>query len=104
MNTETKYLLYFIGGVIWAAATSRKAYAPGYNQSDMMSSLELNTECPPGMEKKPIRRPQYGTKPSPEREQRDRIQWQKAQQNAPCISSKEAQAIRDMIANAPLKA
>ena len=54
MNTETKYLLYFIGGIIWAAATSRKAYAPNYNQSDMMSNLDPNRECPPGKEKMPI--------------------------------------------------
>lgn len=54
MNTETKYLLYFIGGIIWAAATSRKAYAPNYNQSDMLSNLDPNRECPPGTEKMPI--------------------------------------------------
>ena len=97
-------LLFFIGGIIWAIVTSKKAYAPNYNQSDMMSSLELNGECPPGMEKKPIPRPQYGTKPSPEKEERGRIQWQKAKQNAPCISSQEAQYIRDKIAAGPLKA
>ena len=97
-------LLFFLGGIVWAAVTSKKAYAPGVKPNDMMSSLELNGECPPGMEKKPIPRPQYGTRPSPEQEERGRIQWQMAQQNAPCISSQEAQYIRDMRAAGPLKA
>ena len=28
MNNETKGFLLFLGGVVWAAVTSKKAYAP----------------------------------------------------------------------------
>jgi hypothetical protein len=54
MNKDTKTVLLFLGGVVWAAVSSRKAYAPSLQPNDMMSNLDPNRNCEPGQVKQPI--------------------------------------------------
>ena len=44
MNKETKTLLYFVGGVIWAIATARKAYAPNLQTVEIDAILSNNSD------------------------------------------------------------
>ena len=39
MNKETKTLLYFVGGMIWAIVSARKAYAPNLQQAEIDTIL-----------------------------------------------------------------
>ena len=41
MNTESKTLLYFFGGVLWAALTARKAYAPTFDRTQIANTDDL---------------------------------------------------------------
>lgn len=113
-------LLVFIGGFIFAVVTASKAYAPNRDeQSDstpppptpqpntgvISSSNELDNTtsvCPEGFERKPVFRKMYGMKPPEEKLERDRIAFEEAQRNAPCISNKEAAEIRMINANTPI--
>ena len=52
MNNETKGFLLFLGGVVWAAVTSKKAYAPtivtdGGNCKSTLGpqGIEFNGKC-----------------------------------------------------------
>jgi len=54
------------------------------------------------MERKPVFRTRYGMKPPEEKLERDRIAFEEAKRNAPCISSKEAAEIRIKRENAPI--
>lgn len=54
MNKDTKTALLFLGGVVWAAMSARKAYAPGLTTNDMMSNLDPNRNCEPGQVKQQI--------------------------------------------------
>ena len=58
--------------------------------------------CPEGFERKPVFRKMYGMKPPEEKLERDRIAFEEAQRNAPCISIKEATEIRMINANTPI--
>lgn len=44
MNNETKGFLLFLGGVVWAAVTSKKAYAPNINQFAEVPNTGNRTE------------------------------------------------------------
>jgi len=112
-------ILVFIGGFIFAVVTASKAYAP--NRDEQLGSTppprppapQPNTgvydisilpsaSCAPGFEKKPVFRKMYGMKPPIAQLERDRIAFEEAQRNAPCISSKEAAEIRKKRENSPI--
>jgi|TARA_B100001094_G_scaffold325894_1_gene381057 hypothetical protein len=121
-------ILVFIGGFIFAVVTASKAYAPNrdeklgstpppppppptsnstvfgdLNDPEFKDLLDnLASVCPEGMERKPVFRTRYGMKPPEEKLERDRIAFEEAKRNAPCISSKEAAEIRIKRENAPI--
>ncbi len=118
-------LLVFIGGFIFAVVTASKAYAPNrdeqsgstpppptpppptpnpntYNLFDEVLVDNTTSVCPEGFERKPVFRKMYGMKPPEEKLKRDRIAFEEAQRNAPCISNKEAAEIRMINANTPI--
>ena len=113
-------LLVFIGGFIFAVVTASKAYAPNRDEQSgstpppptpqpntgvTASSNELDNTtsvCPEGFERKPVFRKMYGMKPPEAQLERDRIAFEEAQRNAPCISRKEAAKIRMINANTPI--
>jgi len=117
-------ILVFIGGFIFAVVTASKAYAPNrdeqlgstpppppppptpqLNTGVISSSNELDnisSVCPEGMERKPVFRRMYGVRPSIQQLERDRIAFEEAQRNAPCITNKEAAEIRQKRKNAPI--
>ncbi len=83
------------------AMTPECMNAPDYRCVDDIGTLPSGS-CAPGFEKKPVFRKMYGMKPPEEKLERDRIAFEEAQRNAPCISNKEAAAIRMINANAPI--
>lgn len=93
-----------------AAPTSfqNECMKTGRSRGNLEGTMDIgNTdpikECPIGMVKKPIRGPQYGIKPLPQQEERDRKRTELARLNAPCILSEEARAIRERWKNEPLR-
>ena len=59
MDDRTKYILLFIGGVIWAMKSAKKAYAPPLNNSTLLPKNNVepidckgtNPPCPKGCKK-----------------------------------------------------